>query len=25
MTDSASYDPNSHAGSAGWTQIQMEH
>lgn len=25
MTDSASYDPNGHAGSAGWTQMQMEH
>ena len=25
MTDSASYDPNGHAGSASWTQMQMEH
>lgn len=25
MTDSASYDPNGHAGSSGWTQMQMEH
>jgi hypothetical protein len=25
MTDSAAYDPNGHAGSAGWTQMQMEH
>ena len=25
MTDSASYDPNGHAGSAGWTQMQIEH
>jgi hypothetical protein len=25
MTDSASYDPNGQAGSAGWTQMQVEH
>jgi hypothetical protein len=25
MTDSASYNPNGNAGSAGWTQMQMEH
>ena len=25
LTNSPSYDPNGHAGSAGWTQMQMEH
>ena len=25
MTDSASYDPNGHEGSSGWTQMQLEH
>ncbi len=25
LTDSASYDPNGSAGSAGWTQLQMVH
>ena len=25
MTDSAAYDPNGRVGSAGWTQMQMEH
>jgi hypothetical protein len=25
MTDSPSYDPNGHAGSASWTQMQVEH
>ena len=25
LTDSASYDPNGHAGSAAWTQMQVEH
>ncbi len=25
MTDSAAYDPNGRAGSAGWSQMQMEH
>ena len=25
LTDSPSYNPNGNAGSAGWTQMQMEH
>jgi len=25
LTDSASYDPNGHAGSSSWTQMQAEH